>query len=281
MREQLAIGNWLLGTMRPRGPVALPFPTVHPPQAPADTPPLDRRSLVIYVSAVVLLVVFEYFALPGRYLASSWPDRVMGWWGEGAEEYRVLSGYAWWGVTSLVLRLLVPALIIIFVLRERPGAFGFRLHGQWSQLRPYLIAFGVMIPVVYVISALTSFQAKYPLYDFAVLGGWHFWGFHLFYGLQFLGLEAFFRGFLLFGLYPRLGNHAVAVMMIPYVMIHFGKPLPETLSAIVAGFVLGYLALKSRSFLWGWMLHWGVALTMDVMALGREFGFGKVAGILF
>ena len=39
---------------------------------------------------------------------------------------------------------------------------------------------------------------------------------------------------------------------------------------ILAGFILGYLALKSRSFLWGWMLHWGVAITMDVLVIGHE-----------
>jgi membrane protease YdiL (CAAX protease family) len=73
----------------------------------------------------------------------------------------------------------------------------------------------------------------------------------------------------------------VAVMMIPYVMVHFGKPAPETFSAIVAGFALGYLALKSKSFLWGWMLHWGVAITMDIMVIGREVGFGQIADVLF
>jgi hypothetical protein len=29
------------------------------------------------------------------------------------------------------------------------------------------------------------------------------------------------------------------------------------------------------------MLHWSVAFTMDVMVIGREFGFGNVWGILF
>ncbi len=251
------------------------------PEAPATSPALDRRSVILYVSATVLLVLFEYFALPGRFLASSWPDRIVDWWGEGAAEYRVLLGYQWWGIASLVLRVLIPAAIVVFVLRERPGDFGFRLRGQRSQWQPYLIALVVMIPIVFIISLLSSFQAKYPLYDFAILGGWHFWGFHLFYGLQFLGLEAFFRGFMLFGLYPRLGNHAVAVMMIPYVMIHFGKPLPETLAAIVAGFVLGWLAIKSKSFLWGWMLHWGVALTMDVVVIWRELGIDGLRAVLF
>lgn len=265
-------------TGRARLATTLP-PVLHLPAAPANTPALSRRDVIIYVSAVVLLVLFEYYALPGRFARTMWPDRLVGWL--GSEEYRVLLGFQWWGVASLVLRMLVPALIILFVLRERPGDFGFRLHGQWGQLRPYVIAFALMVPIVWLVSFLGSFQAKYPLYDLAGLGGWHFWGFHLFYGMQFLGLEAFFRGYLLFGLYPRLGNHAIAVMMIPYVMIHFGKPLPETLAAIVAGFALGYLALKSKSFLWGWMLHWSVALTMDYMALGRELGFGNVWKVLF
>ena len=237
--------------------------------------------MIIYVSAVVLLVVFNYWALPSWFLGTGFPDRIVGWLGEDSAQYRELFGYQYWGVASIVLRVLVPAALIVFVLHERPRDFGFRLRGQWPQLRPYLIAFGVMIPVLFLVSGLGSFQAKYPLYDGAVLGGWHFWGYHLFYGLQFLGLEAFFRGYLLFGLYPRLGNHAIAVMMIPYVMVHFGKPVPETFSAIVAGFVLGYLALKSKSFLWGWMLHWGVALTLDVMVIGREVGFGRIADLLF
>ncbi len=255
----------------------IPSPVVEEPA----TPVLDRRSLVIYVSGVVLLIVFNYWGLPSWFLSTEFPDRIVRSLGADSVQYRELLGYQYWGVSSIVLRVLIPAAIIVLVLRERPRDFGFRLSGQWHQLRPYLIAMAAMIPVIFLASMLGSFQAKYPLYDSAVLGGWHFWGYHLFYGLQFLGLEAFFRGFLLFGLYPRLGNHAIAVMMIPYVMVHFGKPAPETFAAIVAGFVLGYLALKSKSFLWGWMLHWGVAITMDVMVIGREFGFGGLREILF
>ena len=70
-------------------------------------------------------------------------------------------------------------------------------------------------------------------------------------------------------------------MVIPYTMIHFGKPAPETFAAILAGFILGYLALKSRSFLWGWMLHWGVAITMDLLVIGREFGFANIGRVIF
>jgi uncharacterized protein len=57
---------------------------------------------------------------------------------------------------------------------------------------------------------------------------------------------------------------------VPYCMIHFSKPLPEALGAIVAGVVLGTLSLRTGSILGGAMLHVAVAVTMDVLALARK-----------
>ncbi len=249
-----------------------------------DAPPpqsMDRKTLVVFVAATVLLVVFNHWGLPSRFAGTSFHDRLADALGDGYRPYFLLLPYQFWGISSLVIRVLIPLAVIVLVLRERPVDWGFRLRGQWAHIRPYLIFLAVMLPVLYVASASSSFQATYPIYAFAVDGGWHFWGYQLFYGLQFLGLEAFFRGFMLFGLYPRLGVYAIPAMVIPYTMIHFGKPVPETFAAIVAGFALGYLALRSRSFVWGWMLHWGVAITMDVLVIGREFGFGSITSIVF
>jgi len=252
------------------------------PQHPAlDVPKIDRRSLVVFITAMVLLVVFEYWGLPERFEGSWFHVRIADALGPGYRAYFDLLPYQFWGVSSLVLRVAVPLLVIRFVLGERPYDWGFRIRGQWVKFRPYALGFLFMVPVLVVVSSFGPFQAKYPFYDAASLGGWHFWGWELFYGLQFLGLETFFRGFMLFGLYPRLGYYSIPVMVIPYVMIHFGKPFPETFAAIVAGFVLGYLALRSKSFLWGWFLHWGVALTMDVLVIGREVGFGTLVHRVF
>ena len=129
-------------------------------------------------------------------------------------------------MASLVIRVLVPFGVVAFILREPLGEWGWRLKPRWQDLRPYVLFLAVMLPVLTLASLLSSFQAKYPFYDGAVAGGWHFWGFQLFYGVQFLGVEAFFRGFLLFGLERRLGWYAIGVSTIPYVMIHFGKPMP-------------------------------------------------------
>jgi membrane protease YdiL (CAAX protease family) len=58
--------------------------------------------------------------------------------------------------------------------------------------------------------------------------------------------------------------------MVPYCMIHFAKPLPETFGAIIAGVVLGFMSLATRSIWMGALLHIAVALTMDLAALGRR-----------
>ena len=62
-------------------------------------------------------------------------------------------------------------------------------------------------------------------------------------------------------------------MMVPYCMIHFGKPMPETLAAIAAGIILGFMSLKTRSVWMGAALHVSVALSMDLCALWRSGKF--------
>ena len=87
------------------------------------------------------------------------------------------------------------------------------------------------------------------------------------YAVQFASLEFFFRGFLLHGLVRRLGYLSIFVMMGLYMMIHFQKPAAEAFAAVIAGFVLGTLALESRSIWGGAFSHVTVALSMDFLAL--------------
>ena len=90
------------------------------------------------------------------------------------------------------------------------------------------------------------------------------------YALQFFALEFFFRGFVLRGMAAEFGSMAMMVMMIPYCMIHFGKPLPECLGSIVAGMVLGTLAMDTRSIWGGITIHVAVAWSMDAAALWHK-----------
>jgi membrane protease YdiL (CAAX protease family) len=56
-------------------------------------------------------------------------------------------------------------------------------------------------------------------------------------------------------------------MALPYCMIHYGKPYLEANGAIVAGVVLGSLAMRTRSIYAGFLVHITVALSMDFLAL--------------
>ena len=56
--------------------------------------------------------------------------------------------------------------------------------------------------------------------------------------------------------------------------------LPETLGAIGAGVILGTLAMRTRSIWGGVLIHIGVAVTMDVLALRGcpPFGSNRYCG---
>jgi len=172
----------------------------------------------------------------------------------------------------VVFYLVFPALFIRVVLGERLSDYGLRLKGAFKDYQLYLMMFAVMVPLVIAVSYAPSFQAKYPFYKPKPGEPLypHFWQWEFFYLLQFFGLEFFFRGFLVHGTKRRFGYYSIFVMVIPYCMIHFTKPLAEALAAVVAGFILGTLSLKSRSIIPGVLIHYGVAITMDLAALWQK-----------
>ena len=149
--------------------------------------------------------------------------------------------------------------------------YGLSLDSAVTHFPIYLTLLGVMLPVLWWVSADPSFNQFYPFYKPEGLGDWLL--FELIYMLQFFALEFFFRGFCLFRLERIMGLYAVAVMTIPYALIHIYKPLPEALGSIVAGLVLGYLAIKTRSIWPGLLVHCGVAIAMDTFSLIRNNWF--------
>ena len=179
---------------------------------------------------------------------------------------------AWWAVLIILFYFVIPALLILYGFRERLGDYGLRIRGAFSNMWLYLAMLLFMVPLVVYFSGTKSFQARYPFYELqtgeSLSGDFLIW--ELLYFFQFFSLEFFFRGFMLHGFKQRFGFYSIFIMTIPYCMIHFGKPMPETLAAIIAGVVLGVLSLKSRSILPGVLIHCSVALTMDICALWQK-----------
>jgi membrane protease YdiL (CAAX protease family) len=121
--------------------------------------------------------------------------------------------------------------------------------------------------LVYWVSFWPDFQRIYPFYSEAGRSWRDLIVWELLYGLQFFSLEFFFRAFMLEALRKSLSYGAVAVMIIPYCMVHFQKTAAESLGSIVAGLLLGYLAMRSRSLWGGVLVHWLIAVEMDVFSL--------------
>ncbi len=241
-----------------------------------DDAQADRSAFIILLAGTLLLYVFHYWGRPDFYIRSGLIDWVARNVGGTLEEHPGVGAYLYWGLSSFVVRTLVPAGIILWLIGDSPRDYGFRLHGISRHLPIYGAMYLVMLPILIWVSSFDSFMTYYPFYDRAVEGGTAFWLYELGYGLQFVGIEAFFRGFLTFGLARRFGLLGIAIMTVPYTMIHFGKPAPEAFAAIIAGLALGYLALRSRSFVPGIFLHVSVAITMDMLVLWRLGALGNV-----
>jgi membrane protease YdiL (CAAX protease family) len=178
-----------------------------------------------------------------------------------------------WASGVITVLLLLPA-IAVKLTGARLADFGLRVgHGD---ARVYALLFLLMLPLVAGAAMTPDFSSYYPFYK--VPDGQPLWPrlaiWEAAYAVQFLAVEFFFRGVLVHGARHRFGAWAILLPLLPYMMIHFGKPWPESAGAVVAGLVLGYLSLRTGSVLYGAMLHIGVALTMDFTALavtGRLF----------
>ena len=243
----------------------------------------DFQAAVVLVTSLLLVVAHWHWGRPSAYRGSTLEAEVADLLGTGGSGYTGTLPYLYWGAASMVMRVLVPLGLIVWVLHRSPVDFGYRLRGISRKLGPYVLLYLPMVPIVAAVSFLPSFQATYPFYAGAVEGGLQFWLYQSGYIVQFFALEAFFRGYMVFGLAPKFGNGmAVVIMTIPYVMIHFGKPTLEVFAAIGAGFILGHLALRSKSFVPGVFVHVAVALTMDVAAIAQATGgLGNALSLVF
>jgi len=171
------------------------------------------------------------------------------------------------GVSLLTLFLLPLA---AWRLAGRPLAdLGLRL-GDWR------FGLTVTLPLALVMGAAMfvsgddpALKATYPwagAWAGASLGNYASWA-ALYLG-YYLAFEAFYRGFVL-QLGARLWGTSggVWLMTLASVLVHLGKPLAETASALPAAFLFAALALRGRSILWPLLLHVGVGFGTDLACL--------------
>jgi hypothetical protein len=183
--------------------------------------------------------------------------------------YAELYGRLWWGLTRIA-GYLTPYLVWRFAFpRDSLRDLGLRFVGFRQHAWLYAFFVVVMVPILLIVSRQPDFGAYYPICSTAGRSWVEFLTWEAVYIAQFVGLEMFFRGWWI-RTTRIFGTGAIFSMIVPYSMIHFGKPYIEACSALIAGVVLGSLSIRTRSIWAGVAVHVTVAILMDVLALERK-----------
>jgi uncharacterized protein len=233
------------------------------PRKGAPTPDAVTASVTLFVGACV--GTFLFFANP--YLAPF-------------EAYRLVNA---------ACLLWIPCMAVVLFLKQDLALFGLTRGDRKFGLKFALIATCVMTPVLIVASLQPQFRTFYgnmvsqplAMVDYAVRDGWTppirplgVFYYEMIQGFYLFCWEFFFRGFLLFGLARAryLGNFgAVIIQAAAFALLHWSvvpaasKPPAEIASAVVGGLILGWLAVRTKTFFYGFVIHWSISAILDIL----------------
>lgn len=151
-------------------------------------------------------------------------------------------------ISQLIYYFILPIFVILFIFRDNPLDYGLRLGNYHIWILYVLLTILLSIPVLLIGSRFASvhqyYEKQFNYYEFlsssvVILFAW----------------EYLLRGFLLFGLKKRFGEFSIIIQMVPFVLLHLGKPEAETLSCIVTGLWFGWVAYRGNSFWPAFMIH--------------------------
>ena len=244
---------------------------------------IDLRPVVTLTLGLLILTMQEYYGqlrfyeesvapwLARRFHAAERPEV-----GVHLAFFAETYGRLWWGFTRIG-GYLTPYLVWRFAFpKDSLLDLGLRVSGMRVHAWLYALFIVIMLPVLLIVSRQPDFGAYYPICANAGRSWAEFLIWEVAYIGQFIALEMFFRGWWI-RTTRIFGVGALFSMAVPYAMIHFGKPYLEACSAVIAGVVLGSLAIQTRSIWAGVLVHVTVALLNDILALDRK---GRLPSLL-
>ncbi len=192
---------------------------------------IDRKVAVITIASTLLLLVFSYHNIT--------PSTE---------------------INQTVLFFVIPLLFIVLVFRESPRDYGLAL-GDWrAGLVITLGGIALMTPVIWSLAKLDPTSQSYYQGMTASLP-WNTF-------FQIFGWEFLFRGWITFGYARKFGADALWIQAVPFALMHIGKPEIETLSTVFGGFAFGWIAYRTRSFLYPFLIHWYIFTLIVLVASG-------------
>ncbi len=166
----------------------------------------------------------------------------------------------WETLDRVILFFLIPMTVVLIVFRDSPRDYGFQL-GDW-QAGLILTAGSILLiaPILFFLAKSDPSMREY--YDWQV----QYLPWQLL--VEMFAWEFLFRGWLLFGYARKFGPEAIWLQAVPFALAHLGKPEIETLSTIFGGFVFGWIAYRTRSFLYPFIIHFFVSSFTIIVAAG-------------
>lgn len=188
------------------------------------------------------------------------------------QEFYFVSKCVNWSSSLLVC---VLPFLIFYRLLEKGDApkIYYGLSLEKFDARPYAVLLLIAAFFIGVGSFLGDIQSYYPRFQHAQIpyflaeNDWPNWlavlVYEISYGSNFISVELFFRGYLIFAFVRILGPYVVLPMAATYCFLHFGKPISETITSIFGGYILGIISMNSRNIWGGVFIHLGVAWLME------------------
>lgn len=175
-----------------------------------------------------------------------------------------------------VLTIVLPLFLFYTFVDRQPSTF-YGMAPKRNGLALYVFMLALMVPLITIASFQPDFLVSYPTYkdtDANEIFNVPEWAtalvYELCYGWDFVPTELMFRGFLVIGMSQVLGRGAILPMVVWYCCIHFGRPLGEAISSVFGGYLLGVLALSTRSIWGGLLIHIGIAWGMEIAAFLQQ-----------
>jgi membrane protease YdiL (CAAX protease family) len=232
---------------------------------------LDKKIITVFLVVAILQTISWYFT-SRKFFKNNLFEHFQNF----SNPY--LLEYIYWFIGDFFTLFIVTTLIIKFGFREKLSNYGLKIGDYKVGIFLSILFIFLMIIIIWFASSSTSFAENYPLLSSAK----NSWNTFLVYELTLLiymvAWEFFWRGFMLFGLENKFGYYSVLIQMIPFVILHNGKPFLETFGAIFGGIALGVLALRTRSVYYCIITHIGIMYSIDFISTLRfranDYGVG-------
>lgn len=219
----------------------------------------DKNFALSLLFATIILFVYCYFG-SYSFFEKTFPNL------QNLDYFKII----YHNCMAFVLFFGIGTIFTKFVLKEKLRDFGLSVGNYKLGLKLCLIALPICALCGLSCVMDADMVAMYPLINIGAYSWWQVAIYFVSYFLYYVGWEYLFRGILYFGAEKKCGVLcSILVVTLISALIHtsiagFGKPMIETLSAIPAGMIFGYVAAKTRSINYSLIMHMMVGFFTDI-----------------